>query len=84
MPVANVPSSLSMGPVHSASKPSMKPSPSSSMPLSHCVVPVLVLPAVDEGEPPAVDEVPPSLELPAVEDPPPFEPEPKPPAPTLE
>ena len=33
MPVENVPSSLSMAPVHSSSNPSTLPSPSSSIPL---------------------------------------------------
>src|SRR5688572_2463220 len=56
MPVANEPSSLSYGPVHSGSKPSIKPSSSSSMPFaqmqepshpsSSVVPPVLVAPPV--------------------------------------
>lgn len=62
MPVANVPSSLSSGPVHSGSKPSIRPSPSSSLPLSHAVVPVLELPAL--ALPPALVELPPAVALP--------------------
>jgi hypothetical protein len=60
--------------VHSGSKPSIRPSPSSSLPLSQAVVP----PAVD----PAVERLPPVVELPAVlELPPPPVAWPEPPLP---
>src|SRR3569833_3585168 len=36
MPVADGPSSLSNGPVHCGSKPSIRPSPSSSLQFEHC------------------------------------------------
>src|SRR5687767_76543 len=80
MPVANEPSSLSSGPVHSGSRPSTVPSMSSSIPLlqtqlsphssTASVPPVLTLPPL------AVDPLDPPVDVRPVPSPPMFRPSP--------
>src|SRR3569833_3529716 len=59
MPVANEPSSLSNGPVHSGSKPSIKPSPSSSLQFEHCGPPGVHVPAIGGASMKTIDPSPP-------------------------
>src|SRR5262245_10029299 len=71
MPVPNEPSSLSMGPVHSGSRPSMRPSLSSSRPLEHAqpAAPHTLVAPAEEPAAPLVPFVPPTEIVPPDEAP---------------